>query len=246
MSTATHNGVGPVPSLESGSISPRTPALPKTVQFILVFKDNTHRARLPLRVSIWPHDSTDSIITTVKNFYGIYSGPGFSKGVSFEDEKGNILIARYENFTDGMIVFVRIIDQPIEPELYSPTSGPMYGIDPLSKPSDSDRARTSRLRSPSPNGSGRGRRSTPAETNSTNGNSKKGRSRSSKNRGPQNEDGNADSVNGYTSGDNAPKSSSSRKEQLPPADITVENIVEGGRRKRAKFESSVSYLTVNC
>jgi hypothetical protein len=32
----------------------------------------------------------------------------------------------------------------------------------------------------------------------------------------------------------------SRKEPLASADISVDNIVEGGRRKRAKFDSSVS------
>jgi hypothetical protein len=33
----------------------------------------------------------------------------------------------------------------------------------------------------------------------------------------------------------------SRKEPLASADISVDNIVEGGRRKRAKFDSSVSH-----
>jgi hypothetical protein len=32
----------------------------------------------------------------------------------------------------------------------------------------------------------------------------------------------------------------SRKEQVASAEISVDNIVEGGRRKRAKFDSSVS------
>jgi hypothetical protein len=49
-------------------------------------------------------------------------------------------------------------------------------------------------------------------------------------------------VNGYTSGDGAPNSSSGKsKEQLGNTEISLENIVEGGRRKRAKFESSVSW-----
>jgi hypothetical protein len=48
-------------------------------------------------------------------------------------------------------------------------------------------------------------------------------------------------MNGYSSGDGAPSSTSGKgKEQLGTTDISVENIVEGGRRKRAKFESSVS------
>lgn len=46
-------------------------------------------------------------------------------------------------------------------------------------------------------------------------------------------------MNGYSSGDNAPGSSSGKsKEQMPSTEISLDNIVEGGRRKRAKFESS--------
>jgi hypothetical protein len=91
-----------------------------------------------------------------------------------------------------------------------------------------------RRRSPSPNAS-RGRRSDSAST--------KGRSRSTKSRTRHNHaDAYADSMNGYSSGDGgAPSTTSARtKEQLGTTDISVENIVEGGRRKRAKFESSVS------
>jgi hypothetical protein len=50
-------------------------------------------------------------------------------------------------------------------------------------------------------------------------------------------------MNGYTSGDGAPGSASGKnKEALGNTDISLENIVEGGRRKRAKFESSVRNL----
>jgi hypothetical protein len=49
-------------------------------------------------------------------------------------------------------------------------------------------------------------------------------------------------MNGYSSGDNAPGSSSGKsKEQIGSTEISLDNIVEGGRRKRAKFESSVSH-----
>ena len=101
---------------------------------------------------------------------------------------------------------------------------------PVSRPA----SRTSRVRSPSPN-NGRGRRSGSPETNSTA--SKKGRSRSSKTRGVGDH---AESVNGYSSGDGTSGSVSGKtKEHLGNTEISVENIVEGGRRKRAKFESSV-------
>ena len=55
----------------SGSVSPRQPVAPKHVQFQLLFTQSPqYRARLPLRVQIYPHDDTESIISTVKNFYG--------------------------------------------------------------------------------------------------------------------------------------------------------------------------------
>jgi len=56
-----------------------------------------------------------------------------------------------------------------------------------------------------------------------------------------NGDGLGDSFNGYSSSDGAAGTSSRVKEQLGNTDISVENIVEGGRRKRTKFESSVGF-----
>ncbi|KAI5461190.1 hypothetical protein BGZ63DRAFT_414030 [Mariannaea sp. PMI_226] len=240
-------------SSNGGSVSPQQTPTPKNVAFELLFLDSPqYRARLPMRVQIYPHDTTDSIVTTVKNFYGLYSGPTGSKGVSFEDEHGNTLIARYENFRNNMIVYVRVIEEPPNPATYSHSyhSGPVgpqsfYGTNPyhghqeqrfaqeMSRPS----SRSSRRRSPSPN-TGRGRRSASTSTNGKN-----GRSRSSKNRvsatARSHADSYSESMNGYSSGDNAPSSTSGKnKEQLGTTDISVENIVEGGRRKRAKFESS--------
>ncbi|KAI8966157.1 hypothetical protein F5Y11DRAFT_354561 [Daldinia sp. FL1419] len=222
----------------SGSASPRQPITPKHVQFELLFPESPqYRARLPLRVQIYPHDDTESIISTVKNFYGLYHG---GKGVSFEDDRGNTLIARYENFSNNMIVYVRVIEESPPPtSAFGQNSfqpGPIeYAAQQLGHHLSRPASRTSRKRSPSPNG-GRGRRSASASTNPTAG--KKGRSRSTKNRGA-NYDNRSDSINGYDSGDGAPASVSSKaKEQIGNTDISVENIVEGGRRKRAKFESS--------
>ncbi|KAL0944131.1 transcriptional regulatory protein C56F2.05c [Colletotrichum truncatum] len=254
MSPASVVTGGSAATSNQGSVSPRQTVSPKNVAFELLFTESPqYRARLPMRVQIYPHDTTDSIVTTVKNFYGLYSGPTGSKGVSFEDENGITLIARYENFRNNMVVYVRVIEEP--PSAPSPFVAPIYqhppvGAQPyyssdgyplqppprfgheISRPS----SRTSRKRSPSPNAS-RGRRSGSANTNP-----KKGRSRSSKNR-DTGANGHADiysdSVNGYSSGDGAPGSSSGRaKEQIGNTEISVENIVEGGRRKRAKFESS--------
>ncbi|KAG5754776.1 hypothetical protein H9Q69_014213 [Fusarium xylarioides] len=240
-------------SSNGGSVSPQQTSTPKNVAFELLFLESPHcRARLPMRVQIYPHDTTDSIVTTVKNFYGLYSGPTGSKGVSFEDDLGNTLIARYENFRNNMVVYVRVIEEPpANANAYSPHpyhnssvgTHPYYSDNgytatqaqrfpqELSRPS----SRTSRRRSPSPN-TARGRRSASASTNG-----KKGRSRSSKTRASASRSHTelySDSINGYSSNDEHDSTSGKNKDQLPTTDISVENIVEGGRRKRAKFESS--------
>jgi hypothetical protein len=249
------------------NMSPFGSPIPKSVAFELLFPESPqYRARLPMRVQIFPHDTTDSIVTTVKNFYGLYAGPGGAKGVSFEDEQGNTLIARYENLRNNMVVYVRVIEEPSQaPGTYGPSSyhsgSPVlaqafypgdghhmpppqpaqalnYG-QPLSRPT----SRTSRKRSMSPN-QGRGRRSASVGTNPLP--MKKSRSRSGfKSRGSSAHgsfaDNHSDGVNGYSSGDGAPGSVSSKtkSEHIGNTEISLDNIVEGGRRKRAKFESSV-------
>lgn len=244
------------PSSNGGSVSPRQAPTPKNVAFELLFLDSPqYRARLPMRVQIYPHDTTDSIVTTVKNFYGLYSGPTGSKGVSFEDGHGNTLIARYENFQNNMVVHVRVIDEsppatiatePLHFHTGPAASEAYYGVEGyaaqqvqrLGQDIPRPTSRSSRRRSQSPNAL-RGQRSDSASTNG-----KKGRSRSTKNRvgmAQGHTEAYTDSLNGYSSGDGAPSSTSGKnKEQLGNTDISVENIVEGGRRKRAKFESSVS------
>ena len=240
---------------------------PKSVAFELLFSDTSkYRARLPMRVQIFPHDTTDSIVTTVKNFYGLYAGPGGAKGVSFEDVQGNTLIARYENLYNNMVVYVRVIEEPAQStEGYGntayhsgspvmqqaflpgevnnmpppqPTQALNYG-QPVSRPN----SRTSRKRSISPN-AGRGRRSASASANPPV--VKKNRSRSGfKSRGSSAHGSFADysdGINGYSSGDGAAGSVSSKtkSEHIGNTEISLDNIVEGGRRKRPKFESSVS------
>lgn len=233
-------------SSHSGSVSPRQPAAPKNVAFELLFLDSPqYRARLPMRVQIYPHDTTDSIVTTVKNFYGLYSGRAGSKGVSFEDDQGTTLIARYENFRNNMIVYVRVIDEspappagfPQHPLQQSPPSADAYyGGDRYARSAhhadDANGARSPRQRSQSPRADGASRSGSVS--------SKKSRSRSVK--GAPNAlapDAYAASADGYSSGDEHDSVSGRSKEQLGTTDISVENIVEGGRRKRAKFESSV-------
>ncbi len=268
--TAQSNSTTP----HNTSMSPFGSPTPKSVAFELLFPESPqYRARLPMRVQIFPHDTTDSIVTTVKNFYGLYAGPGGAKGVSFEDEQGNTLIARYENLRNNMVVYVRVIEEPAPstgvygpPPYHSgspvvqqayypgdvhhmpppqPAQALSYG-QPLSRPT----SRTSRKRSMSPNGGqGRGRRSASASTNPPP--MKKSRSRSGfKSRGSSAHgsfaDNHSDGMNGYSSGDGAPGSVSSRtkSDHIGNTEISLDNIVEGGRRKRAKFESSVSYYSL--
>lgn len=249
----------------SGLVGPgsyaATPSGPvaKAIKFELLVDDlPQHRARLPMRVQIYPHDTTDSIIVTVKNFYGLYEG----KGVSFEDRNGITLIARYENFEDQMVVYVRVVSDELDastgrsqtPRGHSgtprnsvsprkPHLGPAFQMlppQPISRPS----SRAARKRSKSPQ-SARGRRSASASTNP------KARTRPSfKSHGSGSQTNTADNVIGDNMNDNSDSDgaggsvTSSRRgknDLVASAEISVENIVEGGRRKRAKFDSSVSH-----
>jgi len=213
-----------------------------------------------MRVQIFPHDTTESIITTVKNFYGLYAGSGGAKGVSFEDVQGNTLIARYENLRNNMIVYVRVIDesgQTTEPHVSAsnnslshlleagfPAMAPPHPAQALNYGQHVSRpnSRTSRKRSVSPN-SGRGRRSVSVTANPPV--LKKSRSKSGYKSRNSSTHGSfadySDGFNGYSSGDGGAGSvsSKSRSEHIGNTEISLDNIVEGGRRKRAKFESSV-------
>ncbi|KAF2126755.1 hypothetical protein P153DRAFT_296411 [Dothidotthia symphoricarpi CBS 119687] len=220
----------------------------KQVSFELLLPQSPqHRARLPMRVNIFPHDTTDSIITTVKNFYGLYE----RRGVIFEDRLGNILIARYENFDHGMVVYVRVSAEDLDADEYSPdphqvTLSPrrprlhLEEAFQMLPPTLGHQAGTRagsrggrHSQSPHP---GRGRRSASVNTNA-----RRGRP-AAKSRGNSSHGSFADANgDGYSDSDGEGSVSSSRrsrKEPLASADISVDNIVEGGRRKRAKFDSS--------
>jgi hypothetical protein len=248
------------------TMSPYGSPTPKSVAFELLFPESPQfRARLPMRVQIFPHDTTESIVTTVKNFYGLYAGPGGAKSVSFEDEQGNTLIARYENFQNNMIVYVRVIEETsTTPDAYGPPSyhsaspimqqgyytaelqnmPPPQPAQALSygQPPSRPTSRNSSKRNDSPNGRGRRSASTSAQIQAN----KNPRSRSAyKSRGSSTHgsftDLHSDHMNGYSSGDGAGSvSSRTKSEHLGNTEISLDNIVEGGRRKRAKFESSVS------
>lgn len=233
---------------------------PKSISFELPLDSGTnHKARLPMRVLIHPHDTTESIITTVKNFYGLYGGA--TQSVSFEDAEGNILIPRYENLGDGMTVYVRVmsdyaqawqshnqmpnsagspvrahrlLDEGLQMLPPQPAQILNYG-EPDSRPA----SRVARKKSASPRPS-RSRRSVSAQ---------KARSRSGLMSREDSFQGhltelNSDTARGYSSSDgeggSVTSSRKARSEQVVNADISLDNVLEGNRRKKAKFESSVS------
>lgn len=234
--------------------SPCSPS-PKHVAFELLLDENSKvRARIPMRVQIFPHDTTDSIVTTVKNFYGIYAS-----GVSFEDGNGNTLIARYENLGNNMTVYVRVIPShgyedfgnssvygnvPMDgykrPSLGEPfqmvNPQPAQILDYGQSPSR-PMSRTARKRSNSP--AGRGRRSVSTQ--------KAPRQTGIKSRGSSTHGSfHDDAMAGYSDSDGGQGSISgskkARSEQFASSEISMENILQDGRRKRPKFDSSVSAL----
>jgi hypothetical protein len=236
--------VGSAESPYSASSGP-----PKSVAFELILPEAPQqRARLPMRVNIYPHDATDSIVTTVKNFYGLYDG----NGVSFEDKEGNTLIARYENFQSRMTVYVRVTEEAYSsaagtPRLSQSPKRPLLG--PAFEPNGASQedmygqprpaSRTARPRSVSPYG--RGRRSVSVSTNPKSRTRPTIKSRTGSTQGSF-ADGQFDRDMSDSDGGDASVTSSRRGKvaEVVSADISVENIVEGGRRKRARFDSSVS------
>lgn len=213
---------------------PRPSAKNVTFEYLLN-ENSSQRARLPMRVNIYPHDGTESIIATVKNFYGLYDG----NGVSFEDRDGNTLIARFENFADKQTVYVRVIeDTPSNTATPSHTTsprrprlGPAFELSQLvghsiSRPS----SRATKKRSASPV-SNSGLRSNSVSTIK----SRAKKSRMGSVYGDIEYDSDSDIGNASVTSSRRGKS-----DVVASAEISVDNIVEGGRRKRARFDSSVS------
>lgn len=232
-------------SVVSHQASPSTPT-PKHVSFELLLDDASKtKARIPMRVQIFPHDTTDSIVTTVKNFYGIYEAT--ASGVSFEDENGITLIARYENLRNNMTVYVRVIPKqysdsyhhqgyygqtPVDnfrrPTLGEPFQPAQQSQGEHGRSASRPGSRASRKRSTSP--TGRGRRSASTAKVSRAGN----KSRGSSTHGSFHED----PLSQYDS-DATHESRKTRNEPIASSDISMDNILQDGRRKRPKFESSV-------
>lgn len=248
-STAPGKPASYVASQEQAHQSP----VPKNVAFELLLDENSKvRARIPMRVQIYPHDTTDSIVTTVKNFYGIYDK--HASGVSFEDSHGTTLIARYENLRNNMTVYVRVIPAQAYGEDYNerfygsysaearkrPSLGEPFQMPDMQPAQVSEQAQppsrsTSRAagkRSMSP--SGRGRRSASQNKHSKAGNRSRG---SNALHDDDDDDEYSDSEDEYGSVNGTKKS---RNELFASSDISMDNILQDGRRKRPKFDSSVS------
>ncbi|KAL9087711.1 MAG: hypothetical protein Q9159_003523 [Coniocarpon cinnabarinum] len=203
---------------------------PKEVKFIY------SHARLPLRVQIHDHDTTNSIIASVKTFFGIHEG----LGVSFEDEQGYNIIPQYENVRADTDIRVRLTQeiQPVPQVLGHFAAGitsPAAPSPAMASPAKSISAGPWMSMVPSAHSS------RPASRNAKSGDLSPdpARKRLGSKGGRQVKTYDAD---GYSDSDAGSVSvTSSRRDVLASADISVENIVEGNRRKGAKFESSQAF-----
>lgn len=249
-------------SLQSLRHSPLNTTV-KNVSFELQLDDaSTVRGRLPLRVQIFPHDTTESIVTTVKNFYGLYDSG--NQTVGFVDVGGDAVTASYENLSNNMTVYVRVLpdlsqrSEATEAWQYRPVSplhvNNFHGQTPMLPPQPAQILNYGQP--PSRPGSRISRKQSlsPKLTQSKTSSSQKSRSRSGVKGATSSfenglDDVSADAHNGYSSSDGGAGSvTSSRKarsELLATAEISVDNIVEGDRRQKAKFESSVSRAVEN-
>lgn len=180
----------------------------------------------PKTLHIFPHDTTDSITTTVKNMFGL--GREEDSALSFQDPEGRYMILQHENFIDGMVVNIRVEENP---HRYS------YQF---RQPLLDHRASSARSVSPS---AARGRRSASAG----------GRSKSLKRSATSYDlEGGQDCADRYAQDyfhqqppqqflpENYDEDQRGRVEPLASAEISLVNIVEGSRRKRPKFSSDVS------
>ncbi|KAK5100916.1 hypothetical protein LTR70_001046 [Exophiala xenobiotica] len=213
----------------------------KSVCFELLLDDRSKtRARIPLRVLVNTHDTTESIITTVKSFYGIYDG----NPVSFEDAAGNTLIASYDNFNHDTTVYVRSVagqaqppqpvanipDSPRKPSLGDPFSMlPPHMREHSRSPSRRSSSRNFSKRSVSPSRD-RGRRS-----NSQQQRGSRADSRNSSAHGSYRDNDFSDSDAGQSS---ISGSKRARSEQFASSEISAANVLQDGRRGGPIFDSS--------
>lgn len=220
----------------------------KSVCFELLLDERSKtRGRLPLRVVVNTHDTTESIITTVKSFYGIYDG----NGVSFEDAAGNTLIASYENFAQNSTVYVRSVPGHAPPASVSAHAGqplanghesprrpslgePFQMLPPHMRELSQSPSRRSSSRHVKPSVSptrDRGRRSNSQQQRGSHADS-----RTSSAHGSHRDHDHSDSDAGHSSISGSKKA---RSEQFASSDISTVNVLQDGRRGHTIFDSSV-------
>ncbi|EPS44725.1 hypothetical protein H072_1268 [Dactylellina haptotyla CBS 200.50] len=179
-------------STNSGLATPvHSPPMPKHVVFALLTDTSEPTPKdakgLPtVNFTINAHDTTESIASTVKSFFGLFSNDtnvASAYRVSFENEHGSRMILSYDNVEEKQMVFVRAMAEPIL-------------------------------------GMRDGRGTSPHKPRVGGASMSRSRSRRHDSRTP------------------SPDIDLKKLEQLASADISVENILEGSRRKRPKFESS--------
>ena len=216
---------------------------PKMVTFpLILLKEEQQQARLPLRVNVEAHDTVESIITTVKNFYGLYG----NDGVSFEDARGFTIIPSYDTLVANSKVFVSITCSPNREQgngFYPRSASPRGLFDngsnlsdaPLFPQSDAGPYHTRNYSPISRNGPGP---HTAYETSVAHSFEGRGRGLYIDTEGAKSYEDADDAASTSVTSSVKPKS-----EQVS-AEISLNNIVTGNRRTGVKFESSVGYANV--
>jgi len=198
----------------------------------------------PKTFHIRPHDTTDSIMDTVKHLFGM--SRQYDLGISLEDADGLSFIPSYDNFVHGMPVYVRIEDSVRGGLAYR---HPYNLRQPQGVSTRSSAFPTSRSVSPQT----RGRRSASATGVQLNGSHGRSLKRPAlcldsdteldmvQHDGPWRRLPHPPSL--LPEDEEEPRTKAA---SVASADISVENIVEGSRRKRPKFSSDVSCCPPVC
>ncbi|TGZ80580.1 hypothetical protein EX30DRAFT_372208 [Ascodesmis nigricans] len=219
--TPQSNGCAMTPK----SLSPNTGA--KAVYFRLRNSQNE-----PKMFQIRPHDTTDSIMDTVKHLLGV--SRQYDLGVSLEDEQETSFIPSYDNFIDGQTVYVRIEETVSHSYIHRHS----YNLRQNGGGSNSSRSYDyPTSRSVSPNS--RGGRSASATGR------QRALKRASLHQDPDDDRYLEDFAHdgqwyGIPSQQFLPddyEGSRTKAGSVASADISVENILEGSRRKRPKFSA---------
>lgn len=246
--------------------SPAQAATSKSVVFhVLCPQSPETPARLPLRLNVRPHDTTESLMSTIRNFHGLWDTPGTKVlSISLEDQRGSTIIPRYENFEDDMAVYVRATldsSRPgFPPSLCARANGsPIAGPGNLGNVTDEPRLYEHQSSTfPMLKTGFQGYIPRPPMIGVSNqlpqyGHMVSGRpelhlatrgeplSLPDGRYGPGGETGAM-----YSDSDEGPASTAGSKKEIVSAEISLDNIVAGARRKRVNkgFESSVSCVQI--